>query len=249
MNFTSLRKIDFFKNHIFEHHSETGSTNDLLKTYLAKPEPQPHLLVADQQTAGRGQYQRTWLSAPKKSLLFSFSADLPPQCFPPSLTAGTALASFLSTHLSPEAKTDLWLKWPNDLWYKNKKMAGILTELTHYGSHMQCVVGIGLNLKTLAQKQPHAAVADFSNNLTASDILLGFCQAWNRIFRLDSKAQIALWANHAPYFFGKSYRILSGNSQFTGTPLALSASGALIVLDPEGKRLELNSASLQPLFI
>lgn len=249
MKFSDLRKIDFFKNHIFEHHSETASTNDLLKGYLAKPEPIPHLIVADHQTAGRGQRQRPWFSVPQSSLLFSFSASLPPNCFPPSLTAGAALVSFLTAQLPPEEQKHLWLKWPNDLWYKNKKLAGILTELTHYGSHMQCIIGIGINIKSFTHQQPHAAVGDFAAHLDCFGVLRGFCQAWNQCFPLKSKAQIALWSNHASNFWGKCYSITSGNRQFTATPVSLAECGSLVVLDKESNILTLNSASLQPLFL
>ncbi len=247
MKFSNLNQIPFFKNHSFEHHSTIDSTNDLAKSYLAHDSHKQHLIVADHQTAGRGQYQRPWASAPDKSLLFSFTWELENPSFPPSLTAGIALVTYL-TQNSPKDKTkDLWLKWPNDLWYKNKKLAGILTEAIHSPKGSHCIVGVGVNLTPFPGGHDYSWVENLNPNFDKLTLLQGFCEAFSQLYGLDGQTLANLWKAQASIFFSKNYRITSGKHQFTGKPIDLTDSGTIMVIDENLVVQELTSASLQPL--
>lgn len=114
----------------------------------------PGLLVAEEQTAGRGRLGRGWRSAPGRSLTFSLGLPLAPaQWGGLSLAVGVALAEALE----PEPATPrLLLKWPNDLWLRDaaapaggRKLGGVLIETVALGRHRKVVVGVGLNVLPL----------------------------------------------------------------------------------------------------
>lgn len=126
---------------------ETGSTNaDLLAALPALAAPT--LLLARSQTAGRGRAGRSWLSEPGRSLTFSlawkFAVPVHALVGLP-LAVGVALADALRTF--GVAAT---LKWPNDVLFDRKKLAGVLIETASAGRQPHdaswAVIGIGLNL-------------------------------------------------------------------------------------------------------
>jgi len=126
----------------------TGSTND--NALLAARSGAPHgsVFVADEQTAGRGRRGNAWLAAPGESLLFSVL--LRPQLDLPQISALTlAIGLALRDAVAPLIASEVQLKWPNDLYVNDKKLAGILVESQMQGERLQAVVvGVGLNLKT-----------------------------------------------------------------------------------------------------
>ena len=114
---------------------------------------QPCLLVAEQQTRGRGRIGRDWQSGFGVSLTFSLSLPLAPRDWSGlSLAVGLALADALDA--PAETPPRIGLKWPNDLWLLDapgaptlgRKLGGILIETVPVGGRRMCVVGIGLNV-------------------------------------------------------------------------------------------------------
>ncbi|MBQ5942213.1 biotin--[acetyl-CoA-carboxylase] ligase [Massilia sp. AB1] len=123
---------------------ETGSTNaDLLAR--AASLAGPLLLVAENQTAGRGRAGRSWLSSPEGSLTFSLAWRFeggPQTLIGLPLAIGVALAETLAG-----LGVQVQLKWPNDVLKDGDKLAGILVEtLSAPGGGIWAVTGIGLNL-------------------------------------------------------------------------------------------------------
>lgn len=125
---------------------QIDSTNSELMRRARAGRLEPILLVAQQQSAGRGRLGRQWhseaLAAPGAGLpCLTFSLGLP---LAPLDWSGLSLAVGLSvaTSLHP----DLRLKWPNDLWLADRKMAGILIETANVADQRYAVIGVGLNL-------------------------------------------------------------------------------------------------------
>ncbi len=107
----------------------------------------PVLLVAAEQTAGRGRMGKAWVSQPGDSLTFSLGLPLrPAQWAGLSLAVGVALAEALAGLLPVAQRAALQLKWPNDLWLHGAKLAGILVETAHTAQGPYVVVGMGINL-------------------------------------------------------------------------------------------------------
>lgn len=99
-----------------------------------------------QQTAGRGQHGRTWY-APPGVLTASFILDRLPTSQLPRLSLAAGLAAIHAVEdLLPDLHSRLRLKWPNDVLFESRKLAGILSEAASSGSNnTRVVVGIGLN--------------------------------------------------------------------------------------------------------
>jgi BirA family transcriptional regulator, biotin operon repressor / biotin---[acetyl-CoA-carboxylase] ligase len=122
----------------------------------------PCLLVAEQQTSGRGRQGRDWRSSPGLSLTFSLAMALrPPSWSGLSLAVGVALADALDP-APADASTHIGLKWPNDLWLmgspgRGRKLGGVLIETVAVGDRRMTVVGVGLNV------QPQPSTADLSS--------------------------------------------------------------------------------------
>jgi BirA family biotin operon repressor/biotin-[acetyl-CoA-carboxylase] ligase len=131
------------------------STNTELMRRARVGRLEPVLLVAEHQSAGRGRLGREWLSgqdaagvtgsaqAPLASLTFSIGLPLAPNDWSGlSLAVGVSVAQ----SLHPELR----LKWPNDLWWRDRKLAGILIEtvsLGDPGAARYAVVGVGINIR------------------------------------------------------------------------------------------------------
>ncbi|MBI5448067.1 MAG: biotin--[acetyl-CoA-carboxylase] ligase [Gammaproteobacteria bacterium] len=124
------------------------STNE----YLKKASLSPQLCVAEQQTAGRGRLGKTWFSPPGVNLYLSL---LWPMKKTISQLEGLSLAiglSVIHTLTNLGIKRDIKIKWPNDLYWQEKKLAGILIETnTELAEKNNVVVGLGLNVNMLAQ--------------------------------------------------------------------------------------------------
>ena len=121
--------------------ASTNSTNTLLRELIAKGEwPEgEHFLYAGYQTAGRGQTGNGWESEAEKNLLCSIL--LPPRknLFELNMVVAVAVQRLLG-----EAFT---IKWPNDIYYGDKKVAGILVENAIIGNEIKySIAGIGLNV-------------------------------------------------------------------------------------------------------
>lgn len=136
---------------------QIDSTNTELMRRARAGRLEPVLLVAERQTAGRGRLGRAWKSedalplaassaqeaestpAVVPSLTFSLGLPLAPTDWSGlSLAVGAAMAEALHP--------DIGLKWPNDLWWHDRKLAGILIETASFGEQRYAVIGVGINV-------------------------------------------------------------------------------------------------------
>jgi BirA family biotin operon repressor/biotin-[acetyl-CoA-carboxylase] ligase len=114
---------------------------------------EPVLLLAEQQTAGRGRMGRSWQSSAGDSLTFSLGMSLQPADWSGlSLAVGISLAEALEPNNPTQPAVRL--KWPNDLWLTDdrgeRKLAGILVETANRGDLRYVVIGVGINVRALA---------------------------------------------------------------------------------------------------
>ena len=141
---------------------QIDSTNtELMRRFRETGASDPLLLVAEQQSAGRGRMGRSWQSSWGDSLTFSLGMPLQPADWSGlSLAVGISLAESLDP--GNPAQPAIRLKWPNDLWLTDtqgeRKLAGILVETANRGEQRYVVMGVGINVRTLAQPLAAAAV-------------------------------------------------------------------------------------------
>ena len=129
--------------------SRVASTNNYARELVRDKMPiEGTVIVADEQTEGRGQRSNTWVTEPKKNLTCSYI--LKPVFLAAKdqfmLSAAVALAVFETiSEFLPQ--NDVKIKWPNDLLVDGKKIAGILIENSLRGNSLETsIVGIGLNI-------------------------------------------------------------------------------------------------------
>ena len=128
-----------------------SSNTELMRRFKAG-QPEPTLLVAEQQSAGRGRLGRQWHSQRGDSLMFSLGLPLAPGDWSGlSLAVGVSLAESLDAANAPDHR--IALKWPNDLWLVQKKterkLAGILVETATFEGQRYVVIGVGINVRAV----------------------------------------------------------------------------------------------------
>jgi BirA family transcriptional regulator, biotin operon repressor / biotin---[acetyl-CoA-carboxylase] ligase len=132
---------------------ETGSTNADAVALAEGGAPEWTLVVAGQQTAGRGRLGRSWSSRPGKALLVSMV--LRPPLPPPRSAVVSLLAAAEMADAASESGAAVRTKWPNDLVVGDRKLAGILPEARIEGGTLRhLVVGIGVNLAMTEEDFP-----------------------------------------------------------------------------------------------
>ena len=150
-----------------EHRARVGSTNDVVREWLAAGTPEVCLLVADEQTAGRGRDGRVWVAPPDAALLLSLGFR--PTCLAPAQVWRLAAVASLAMADSAETAAGLpagsvRLKWPNDLVIAMgdgsgpggvRKIGGVLGETTGLGTaDPRAVIGLGVNADWAATDFP-----------------------------------------------------------------------------------------------
>lgn len=139
---------------------ETDSTNKYLLDNAAMYADEPlTIAIADYQTAGRGMGTNTWESEPGKNLLFSMliHPDWLPirEQFLLSMAEALALRQAIEEEMQSE---DVTIKWPNDIYYKDRKISGTRIDLNIMSGKMQDFVlgtGINVNQKTFHSDAPN----------------------------------------------------------------------------------------------
>lgn len=158
--------------------TEVDSTNSELMRRARRGDTASTLLIAEQQTAGRGRLGRQWQSQRGQALMFSLGLELNPLQW-----SGLSLAVGLSVvnSLDPHQQHGLGLKWPNDLWLgpvqHARKLGGILIEtalLDAAKSARYVVIGVGINLHAppaASLSMPAAAWCDVQPQATVANTL------------------------------------------------------------------------------
>ncbi len=142
---------------VFDHVDSTNTRAAALAE--TDPDADGLVLIADQQTAGRGQYGRVWQSRPGSSLLMSVVLRPPPELRRPVVLTAWVAVSVAEAILSLTG-VQARIKWPNDLLIRGKKVCGILIEQSGTSGSVTTVAGIGLNLTQTADEFAQANLPD-----------------------------------------------------------------------------------------
>ncbi len=235
-----------FMGKAFHHLESVDSTNSRalgLLNLTASP-PEGTVLFADVQTAGRGQLNRFWYSSPKKNLLLSvilypiFLSGI--RHFSLNQSVSLALVDFFSKQLHLDAK----IKWPNDIYIRSSKIAGILIQGGLSGSNFRyAVVGIGMNvLEThFPDTVPNATsllleLGASPTPLELTEPLLIFLE--RRYLALKSVPKELIkeqYENHLYRIHEKSIFLDKNKEEFEGTIRGIGEGGQLLVELKNGK--------------
>lgn len=201
-------------------------------------------IVAKKQTAGRGRHGRVWISVENAGLYFSIV--LRPKLeikFLPLITLMTAIAVFDTLENLYALKPDI--KWANDIHINEKKICGILAEMTETANGTAIIVGIGINLKS---SNFPAEIADIATSIEAEtnkipdqDELLNYLtRFFNYFYEIlqsenGSKVIVEEWQKRSSYAFGKEVKVKLENEIISGTTGGLEKNGALRVKTESGE--------------
>jgi BirA family biotin operon repressor/biotin-[acetyl-CoA-carboxylase] ligase len=223
-----------------EHYASISSTNDRAIEEASEPGARlPLLVLADDQTAGRGRGSNRWWTG-QGSLAFSLLLGSEPASRPSvmiSLAAGVAVIDSLAPLVPGH---EIGIRWPNDVMLDGRKLAGILIEVLPGGKH---VIGIGINTNNTAADAP-AEVRDRVATLRdatececdPTDLLIAILnRLQERLAELArSPAQIAARTNELCLQRGTNMQIRQGAQTIEGTCREIAADGA-IILDVGGQ--------------
>ena len=226
---------------------QVDSTNTELMRRARAGQTEPTLLVAERQTAGRGRLGRDWHSDTQEGLsTLTFSLGLPLQ---PADWSGLSLAVGLSVVRSLHPA--LQLKWPNDVWLQERKLAGILIETTSVGTQRFCVIGIGVNLlprDSTGLRTPAAALQEVLPQAdapwTLQALALPLVQAV-LAFEAAGFAGLREAFHGRDLLYGRTVRCTDG---VEGQARGVDASGALLVHTAAGlHKISSAEVSVRPL--
>ena len=225
-----------FQNRIF-HFQELETTMDKAKSLAKNNAPHLSVVIAENQTIGRGRLNRKWISS-KGGLWFTLI--LKPETPPPlSYIYNFAASLSLSKTLRRLFDINVSVKWPNDLLLNGKKLVGLLSEMETRGDMVEFInIGIGINVNNQPQKYEPKAISlkDVLNKTVSRRLILEtFLDDFkNRIQIIDCQKIIELWKEQTSTI-GSQVRIETISDIFEGLAVDVDESGALMVKDKTGK--------------
>ena len=249
-------KLDPLWNNLkVELFEEVTSTNNLAKEFAINHPGQPALFVSEKQTAGRGRHGRKFSSNLTSGLYFSLviqPSTINPHYIPRyTIAAATAIVQAVEAY----SQQPLQIKWVNDLFYKGRKVGGILSEATtdlESGTISAVVIGIGINLagnfedaspevaEVAGTLYPDKLPEDFNRNRLLN-LFLQYFTAYHQ--DLVSSQFMPLYAER---LLGMNQHIFYqlNNESHEGVMTGVNEEGHLLVKEATGKIIELTGQTI-----
>ncbi|HUU40904.1 MAG TPA: biotin--[acetyl-CoA-carboxylase] ligase [Desulfatiglandales bacterium] len=245
-----------FSRHVYCFFS-IESTNVYAKELAKSGAAEGSLVIAERQTRGQGRMGRPWHSPSCSNLLFSiifrppFSID---RAFSLTMIAALAVVDAINKITGLSAL----IKWPNDVFFNNKKVAGILTEFSAKRKNIEyVVVGIGLNVNWDISNEPelkHVATSlinETGRPVSRLDLLATIFEFLEEYYELLLKGQEELvykrW-NDFSMVIGKEALINSTGKRIKAKVKRIDRNGALVIEDETGKESSVVCGDLEVLF-
>jgi len=235
------------------HFFKIDSTNSVAMTLGERHEPNGTVIIAEEQTAGRGRAGHSWHSEKTNGIYMTvlLRPPIPPQQAPLiTLVAGLAVRETIleQTGLTPD------LRWPNDLLFGRKKFCGILTEMNAEQDRIHFVaVGIGINvnheripgeLSKIATSLRIESKRAQSRVEIVARLLRHLDSYYNRFQSEGPEAIVARFTEVSSYARGKRVRIETASETYSGTTEGLEPGGLLRVRRDDGQVLPVIAGTL-----
>lgn len=241
--------------HHIVHKTSLPSTQTLAHQLAQKGAKHGTIVIADEQTDGRGRMERPWDSNSQDGIWLSIilKPQIPPY-LAPQLTLLTA--TVLADLIKEETKLQPKIKWPNDLLIDQRKVSGILTEMqAEQDQILYVIIGIGLNV--------NQSLTDFNQSIRekVTSLYEASGEQWNRrhliqqllhTFEKSYETYIGegftnvkqKWESYG-FRMGEQIRINTMNEQWKSTFLGIAEDGALLIKDRTGRTKKLYSGEIQ----
>lgn len=230
--------------HKIVHYFRVDSTSTAALRMASADAQHGTVVLAEEQTAGRGRFGRIWYS--EKSSGIYVSIILRPPLAPsaaPVLTLMAGIAAQAAIERATGLVTDI--RWPNDLLLNGKKLCGILTEMSAEVDRLHAVVvGIGINVNHREIPKELDAIATslrleggkvYSRAQILVALLREIEQHYHLLLREGNQAIVSRWTAVSSYAQGKRIRVLTGNGEFQAVTAGLEPNGALRVRHDDGR--------------
>ena len=218
-------------------------------------EPAGAVVIAEEQTAGRGRLGRSWISERGAGLYFSLILR-------PRLSAGDAAVVTLALGLAVAraihrlTSTPCDLRWPNDVLLGGRKCCGILTEMAAEGDRVRHVIGgIGVNvnqtelpaeLMETATSLRLATGCEYSRDALLAEILNEADRYMGILVERGPAIIVELFTRASSYAEGKRVVVLNGTEQITGSTAGLTPAGSLLLRRDDGTVTPILAGSVRP---
>jgi len=214
--------------------ASVGSTNSRLAEKRHRGESL-RVLLAEQQTAGRGRHGRQWLSPPGRGLYLSMAweSSRPARSLSAlALVAGLAAAAAVAQH----SRVQVGVKWPNDLQVNGRKLGGCLIDLGQVrGARVHAIIGIGINVNLAGLGGPDQPWTDLVTEGGSGDrnrlaaILINTLERDLGLFdRNGIEAFRSRWDAH-DVLRGQRLRLTGSGADIEGRGVGIDPSGALLL--------------------
>jgi len=223
------------------HLKKCQSTQQYLKSYLAKlPKSNTKniLISTDIQTNGHGRHKRNWIQYKDSiALSFKYQSQLMPTLIP--LAIGVGMVGFIQNHFNLKAQ----LKWPNDIFYKNKKIGGIICQT--YKS--EYIIGIGLNIFNQNNHFDHGFLLqeEVRSKFNAYDLTSALFQYLSQL-NFSIQDVLKTWKIHC-YHLNQIVFVKDEQFEFYGKFLGIAKNGEALIEDLNSKNVrKILSGSIYP---
>lgn len=230
--------------HKIVHYFRIDSTNSVALRLASDAARHGTVVLAEEQTAGRGRFGRTWYSERSSGIYVSIILRPP---LAPSAAPVLTLMAGVAAQAAIERVTGLMadIRWPNDLLLNGKKLCGILTEMNADTDRLHAVViGIGINVNHQAIPEELRSIATslrieggriYSRAQVLVMLLREIEEDYHRLLQEGNQAIIRRWTAVSSYAQGKRIRVITGSGEFQAVTAGLEPSGALRVRRDDGR--------------
>ena len=233
------------------HYKKINSTQDKLKKIALKSVNEGIVVVADEQSAGRGRLQKKW-SANKGGLWFSLL--LKPSVAPEAVSRVALLVSVVLNKVFEDnygIKTQI--KWPNDVLFNGKKLVGILIEMSAEQDKVNWLAaGIGININNKVAKELEGITSSLGEItgkiIPRAEVLALFLNEFNKAylkFQKEGFKPFKDFYNKKAAFIGQKIKVSIGTDEFIGISLGIDEDGKLLVKTANGIE-KIISATIRP---
>ncbi|AVI66027.1 bifunctional biotin--[acetyl-CoA-carboxylase] ligase/biotin operon repressor BirA [Shewanella sp. NKUCC05_KAH] len=234
------RLVQSIDNRCF-YFDEIASTNGFLLDHITELK-NGDVCVAEYQSAGRGRRGRTWVSPYGHHLYFSLFWTFP-QGIAQAMGLSLVVACTLVEVLKSFGVENIGVKWPNDIYLDNKKLAGILIEMSGQAdSQCQLIIGVGVNMAMSEEQgkgidQPWSDLSELVDMPDKTALVIALQKQLKRDIQLFEREGLAAFKTRwqaADLFYGREIRLLMGEKSVEGICRGVDEQGAVLLETADG---------------
>lgn len=240
----SLKKfLDFDADVLY--YPVIDSTNNEAKRLVNDGSGKPMLLVAEEQTNGRGRQGKSFYSPPLTGIYMTLVTH-PMSRLANAVTATTAASVAVCRAVEELTQLKPKIKWVNDVYLDGKKICGILTEaITDFETQTvsSVIIGIGMNIKTIDFPSEVENAASLNVNISRVKLIACIANHLNRILCCDYSEFITYYRSHS-MIIGEQIHFIKNTKVTPATAMDIDDTGGLVVRLENGEITTLRSGEI-----